>query len=393
MAGINNTAAPQAAGYILQLERALYHLAHAGAGSAVAVEHLDDVAVQKNGKTVLQEQDKSTAAPNARLLADRSRAIWRTLEIWILQCEAPSAVPCDRYLFFVNRPVDTPIASLIKKRMRGEATSADVLFALRAQATPPKRGSKTVSQTQKLIDRVLARSDQMLTTLIDRVEIVEAGDPTEDRVALANGLGLSRRVNVDDILDSLFGWLTRLVREEWKAGRPGIITRDAVLLQKDALQLRQARGRFLPRASSDVVVNEADRVGAQSRNFVEHLGRIEAENDDIVDAVDHFLKFSVEKHRLVVEGEVADREWRDRGERLRNRWQTLMRRRVREMKPRPSTEIGQTILADATYEHQEPLDGQPCGETYMTAGHYHRLADENVVWWDPTFTPEAGRED
>ncbi|NDW07467.1 hypothetical protein GTK09_23915 [Jiella sp. 40Bstr34] len=376
---------------MLQLERAFHHLAHAGAGAVVAVEHLDDVAVQKDGKTFLQEQDKSTAAPSARLLADRSKAIWRTLEIWLLQREARDAVPCVRYLFFVNRPVNTPIATLVKKRMRQEATSADVLSALREQGLSGK--DKKTGQAQVLINRVLQRSDEDLIALIDRIEIVEAGDPAADRAAMANALGLSRRVNAEDILDSLFGWLTRLVREEWSASRPGLITRDAVLLQKDALQDRQARGRFLPRAASDIMVSEADRAGALSRTFVEHLGRIEAENDDIIDAVDHFLKFNIEKHRLVVEGEVADREWQDRGERLRGRWRTLMRRRAREMKFLPATEVGRTILADATYEYQEPLDGQPCGETYMTSGHYHRLADENEVWWDPTYSPDPPCED
>lgn len=280
MAGIKNTAAAQAAGYILQLERALHHLAHSDAGAVVAVEHLDDVVVERDGKTALQEQDKSTAAASTKLLADRSKAIWRTLEIWLLQREAPDAVSCERYLFFVNRSVETPIATLIKKRMRKEAPSAAVLAALRAQGTPAKSKATKISQAQALIDRVLRRSDEDLTSLIDRIEIVEAGEPAGDRAAMANGLGLSRRVNADDILDSLFGWLTRLVRNEWSVGRPGLITRDAILLQKDALQARQARGRLLPRAASDVVVSEADRAGALSRTFVEHLGRIEAESND-----------------------------------------------------------------------------------------------------------------
>ena len=393
MAGINNTAAAQAAGYILQLERALHHLAHAGAGAAVAVEHLDDVVVLKDGKAVLQEQDKSTATSGARLLSDRSKAIWRTLEIWLLQREASESVACDRYLFFVNQPVESPIATLLKARMREEATAADVLAALSAERTPLKSKAKKVTQAQALIDRVLERSNDDLIDLIDRIEIVEAGGLAEDRAAMANGLGLGPRVNADDILDGLFGWLTRLMREAWSAGRPGLITRSAVLQQKDALQARQARGRLLPRAATDVVVSDADRAGALSRTFVEHLGRIEAGNDDIIDAVDHFLKFNVEKYRLVVEGEVADREWRDRGERLRARWRTLMRRRAREMQPKSPAKIGQTVLADATYDHHEPLDGQPCGELYMTSGHYHRLADENEVWWDPTYTPEGSGED
>lgn len=392
MAGINNTAAAQTAGYILQLERALHHLAHAGVGAAVAVEHLDDVVVLRDGKVILQEQDKSTANAGARLLADRSKAIWRTLEIWLLQRESTGSVPCERHLFFVNRPVETAIATLLKQRTRGEATSAEVLAAFRAEGAPPTNKAKKPTLAQALIDRVLARSDDNLLDLIDRIEVVEAIEAAKDRSAMANGLGLSPRANTDDILDGLLGWLTRLLREEWAAGRPGIVTRAAVLLQKDALQARQARSRLLPRAASDVRVSESDRAGALSRTFVEHLGRIEAADDDVVDAVDHFLKFNVEKHRLVVEGEVADREWRDRGDRLRTRWQTLMRRRSRELSPKPSAEIGQVILADATYDHHEPLDGQPCGELYMTSGHYHRLADENEVWWDPTYSPEATGE-
>lgn len=392
MAGINNTAAPQAAGYILQLERALHHLAHARVGAAVAVEHLDDVVVLKDGKAILLEQDKSTADAGAKLLADRSKAIWRTLEIWLLQRETAGFLHCERHLFFVNRPVETAIATLLKQRTRGEATSTEVLAALRAQGGPPKGKAKKPTLAQALIDRVLARSDDDLLDLIERIEIVEAVSAAEDRSAMANGLGLSSRVNTDDILDGLLGWLTRLLRQEWAAGRPGVITRAAVLLQKDALQTRQARSRLLPRAASDVLVSEADRAGALSRTFVEHLGRIEATDDDVVDAVDHFLKFNVEKHRLVVEGEVADQDWGDRGNRLRTRWQTFMRRRRRELAPKSSREIGQVILADVTYDHYEPLADEPCGELYMTSGHYHRLADENEVWWDPTYSPEAAGE-
>jgi hypothetical protein len=57
---LKNNAAPQAAGYIRQLERALYHLALAGHDDSVAVELVDDVSVSKNSQTILQEQDKNT---------------------------------------------------------------------------------------------------------------------------------------------------------------------------------------------------------------------------------------------------------------------------------------------------------------------------------------------
>ena len=50
-----------------------------------------------------------------------------------------------------------------------------------------------------------------------------------------------------------------------------------------------------------------------------------------------------------------------------------------------SEAIGQRVLADTTYDYREGLDGQACDELYMTSGNYHRLAEEDEVWWDPLF--------
>lgn len=66
---------PQAAGYIFQLERALYHLSRSGAEVSVAVEFVDDVVQLKDGLPVLQEQDKNTVRSGVDLLGDRSEAL------------------------------------------------------------------------------------------------------------------------------------------------------------------------------------------------------------------------------------------------------------------------------------------------------------------------------
>jgi hypothetical protein len=122
-----------------------------------------------------------------------------------------------------------------------------------------------------------------------------------------------------------------------------------------------------------------------TRNFVEHLSRISAEQTDIVQAVDHFLKFNIEKHRLVREGDVPLGEWSNRSNRLKERWRNILRRRTREMTSESRSTIALAVLADTTYEHRESLDGHPCDELYMTSGNYHRLAEDDEVWWDPGF--------
>jgi hypothetical protein len=377
---LNNTAAPQAAGYILQLERALYHLAKADAGAFVAVEHIDDVAVLKGGRPTLQEQDKNSVRQGAELLGDRSKALWRTLQIWLTQRADEGFATCERYLLLSNRRSNTPIAVLLKRPAGEPSKSAEVVAALRAVGA-----SRSKSKVQDIIVDVLSYTDAELTAIIDRIEVVDTTDPTITRLEVANGLAIDSRADAGIILDGLLGWLTRLLREAWQRQEPGLISREACVRQCRELERSQARRRFLPRPAREVPIPAAARDNAMARPFVEHLGRIEAEDDEVYQAVEHFIQFNTEKHRLAAEGDVADHEWKDRGDRLQQRWKNLMRQISREHNGDRAKDVGHRVLAMSTYDHLEPLGGQRCDELYMTAGHYHRLADEDEVWWDPTF--------
>ncbi|WP_425523289.1 ABC-three component system protein [Microvirga terrestris] len=170
-----------------------------------------------------------------------------------------------------------------------------------------------------------------------------------------------------------------------------MISRDACVRQCREIERLQARQRFLPRPARDLPIGNVDRDRALTRPFVEHLSRTDAEEDDIFQAVEHFIQFNVEKHRLALEGEIADREWRDRGDRLRQRWKNIARSTRLDYRGQPPQEIGKRILAQATYQHLEPLGGETCNELYMTSGHYHRLADDDEVWWDPTYQSQEAK--
>ena len=190
--GNDNTAPAQAAGYILQLDRALHHLALAVSGDlAVAVEHVDDIATMRDGKVVLVEQDKSSFRPDAKLLADRSRAFWRTLQIWLRHREGPDGEYVERRLFFVNQWVSSPIATLLKARAAKEIEAADVVKTMRDIG-----GRRSKSRVQEIINDVLARSDDDLISLIATIEIVEAGDPVSER---AIGRASCRERVYDDV--------------------------------------------------------------------------------------------------------------------------------------------------------------------------------------------------
>ncbi len=381
---LNNTAAPQLVGYILQLERALYHLGRAAAGVSVAVEYVDDVALTRDGKVILQEQDKNSVRPGTEILGDRSKALWRTLQIWLTQRQ--EGVFCERYLLVSNLPVTSRVANLMKGVAEKSCQTSDVVAALRSAGK-----LKSKSKIQEIIDDVLGNADVLLMELIARIEIVDQFDPENSRSEIANGLAMDPRADQGLILDALLGWLTRTLRDSWQDQRPGIISREACIRQCREIEAQQARQRFLPRPARDVRVGDVDRNRALTRPFVEHLSRIEAGEEDVFQAVEHFIQFNVEKHRLADEGEVADREWSDRSDRLRQRWRNIARSEQREHQSSSRQELGRRILERSTYDHLEPLGGYPCGELYMTAGHYHRLADDDEVWWDPSYRPQGAR--
>jgi len=166
-----------------------------------------------------------------------------------------------------------------------------------------------------------------------------------------------------------------------------MISRRACVRQCRELERRQARRRFISRPASEVPVSTEARASALARPFVNHLGRIQAQEEDVLQAVQHFIQFNIEKHRLASEGEIPDGEWGDRSERLRQRWNNLMLRAKRESTTQSQRATGYKLLEDTTYFHHEPLNGELCTEISMTSGHYHRLADDDIVWWDLTFTP------
>jgi hypothetical protein len=385
----DNTAGAQAAGYIVQLDRALHHLAVAGAlDTWVAVEHFDDVAVGREDKLLAAEQDKTSTRAAKPILGDRSKALWRTLQIWLVLRESPEGAALARHLLFVNHWVETPIAGLLKDWRAKGLEPTVVLEALRKAGK-----AKGSAKVDTIIADVMARSDEALLALIEAIEVVVAGDHAIQRAMVANGLGLDPRANVDVLLDGLLGWLTTKVRIDWSEGRPARISRRDIVIHSRTLEDVQRKSSFLPRGEAEIDVAEHERQDALKRNFVEHMSRVAADDEDVFQAIDHFIKFNIEKHRLVLAGDIPDQAWTNRSDRLRLRWGNILRRRSRQMAGQTASAIGQEVLAEVTYEHRESIDGQPCEEIYMTAGHYHRLAETDDVWWDPTFTPGGDRED
>lgn len=352
----------------------------------MAVELVDDVSRHKNGKATTREQDKNTLDGDRGMFADRSFDLWRTLQIWTTDFRA-SGTFCSHYLLVTNTQATGRIADALRVAVSLPDRAAAIVTAMHdaAQAERKRRKRKEPSKIQAIIDDVMTLPSDNLQNLASRIEIVEGFDYNGMRQELATRLGISPDVERDAVLTELLGWVVETLKTAWDTGDLGIITKEACLRQIDAIERRMVRRRFLPRPSSEVSVGDAEVVHARGRQFVDHLGRIEVEDDEVLQAIEHFVQFNAERHRLANEGEIPPQEWVDRGNRLKQRWQNVTRQVHLNHSDKSRIQRGKHVFAETTYHHREALSGYPCDELYMTSGHYHRLADDNLVWWDPEF--------
>lgn len=373
-------------GVILQLERALLLLSAADRDQSVAIEVFDDVSIQAAGRPILVEQDKKTTRGRA-VLGDRSRDLWRTLQIWVDAFRATGTF-CDRHLLVTNALPKGKVADALRLPPTAEGRAARVVTALRAAGAMRhvgRSGSSTSSKIQQLIDDVLAADDGVLGDLADRIELIDGYDSEVGKLQAANGFGVHPDVDADAVIDATMGWLVHHLRSSWDRGEPAVITKAQVLRQVRGVEERQRRRRLLPRPASEVVVDGAAVAGTRGRPFVDHLGRIDVDDEEVYQSIEHFLQFNIEKYRLAKQGEIPLKEWADRGARLTQRWRNVVREVRLRHTDRGRVERGKLVFAETTYHHRESLSGQSCDELYMTSGHYHRLADEDGVWWDPDY--------
>jgi hypothetical protein len=378
------TAPGAAAGFVFQFERALARLAEADSYDAeVGIETLDDVAVREGAELLLLEQDKHTVA--GEVLTDRAFAFWHTLHLW-----ATNGHHQARLYLVTNRELGGDLVRALAADDEDRAPAHDLLRLLKAAAVArPASGGKrqrTPSKLKREIEQVLALPDAALKQLLMRIRLVGAGQATlPTRASLAAQLGIPQEYDSEFVLHQVLGWLVSGAVAAWREDRPAWFSRGACLRVCNAALGRAARRRILPRPGHEVIVSSSERQRARNCAFVDQLAAIEASADDVEQAIEHYLQFGIERHRLVDEGDVPPDEWRDRGQRLVARWRNILRQTVRSLPGHPPPAIGLRVLELTTYDHRERICGEECDELYMTSGHYHRLADVATVWWSPTF--------
>jgi len=379
----NRSAAASVAGFEYQFDRMLYHLATAAPGTLVGIETADDISISQNS-IISCEQDKFVIRKNKNPFANTSENLWKTLKIWA-DCISQSPSDNFRFLFASNIDVKRTPNSIIWKIAESKTVAEAKKCIDALQKTKPSK-NRTIA---KLMAQVKGYANTILESIIINASIAE--NTKMDDAQLVRVLEPPDGIVGQDLLYCMRGWVHSVVMNLWRAGQPGEISRKQYIDAKDRYCATQKRYRRLERPYRDIIISEEDKINCVSKTFVEQILAVKFSSEDVASdvietAIENFIRFNSENSRLIMEGEITDREWGVFFDDLKNRWKDIQHRNVSVMQPNATRdEIGCRIYFDTLSDYKAPLDGLPTTELYLTHGGYHCLAEDVSVCWHPDF--------
>jgi hypothetical protein len=382
----NHSAAGANAAFIYQFPRALFWLASSPSGFKIGIETDDDVAVQgSEGERVL-EQDKHSIQADAQPFGDRSVDLWKTLSIWIDALDT-GEVDADKtkFLMVTNKTLPDCLAKKIG-RAKEQSEITECVNSMKAISAHP------VESTKKFMARVMRMSSSdNLKKLIKNCEFNDASDATAGTELNAKTISYLQlqdnlRKEAVSILNELRGWILESALSAWQKGLPAWIERDHFVNQFQAIVGRENRKLRRERSEHLIPVAEDDIGQHKASLFVKQMYLV-SDDDSVIDtAIREFIRCSIEKLRLSVDGNVTDEDWIAFDTTLQARWDKIRNRIKRLAKQTDKEEdVGFEIFTETTEEHREKLAGSDTEQVYLTSGTYHRLANNLKVGWHPQY--------
>ena len=203
------------------------------------------------------------------------------------------------------------------------------------------------------------------------------------REKIISALHLPADVSADDILNGLLGWIHFVTLEHWRRGEPAWIKREDFDNMLHRLLRKAHMYRRLGLPEHLINVPKAERRRQLNQMYVRQLHLIDADELEVLSAVDDYYRSSSERFRLATDGDLTSDDWVDFDNQLVRHWRLVSGREKRAVQGRSPVETGYatysaTLLYDATLALDRP---QP----YLTRGGFHRLANEVLLGWHPQY--------
>jgi hypothetical protein len=370
-------------GYSLQITRAVAHLLRAHQGQSISVEYLDDVATS-DSRSEIVEQDKSGLAHNP--VADRSIDLWKTLSNWVYAIRSGALRQDAKFILYVAQGYHGSVIDRINA-VTNRVDASILVSALREEfwGKPPAYSArlKMPGDLGEYVNSTLSASDDVLAGLFSGIELENgSGSPNDDLLPVLREKALGEE-SLEDVLRHLLGWVKREIDKCIEKKMPAILKWEDFNSQLVAAARKFDRSNtFLN--STPVEVNPADvKAELRCRVYVRQLEAVNCMEDELVRAVNDFLRSAVDRTTWSERGDVIESSFQEFEEGLRRAWQSQRMRVDIEQKSSIEEERGRLLYAQCM-GLQLRLQGMDV-PAYFVPGSFHTLADSLQIGWHPRY--------
>lgn len=360
--------------------------------AAVVVERLDDVELKVDGNTMLYQLKHSmSATPPPVTLA--SRALWKTIKVWVDALPALTLSETTLWLVVVgNIPENSPLQSLLEE----SSDRIELLRAMQEEAQRVLDERSTARQVGKKLpheeraagcEAFLALGETRQHNLLRRI-FVQQHSPTIDRIEgkIASYLTLLPEEHRQPVAKRLVEWWDRQVMYSLCGKRDRVLTRVELQYQITTAIGDIEEARLVPDFMTAVPPQDYQPDGMLTRQ----IRLVDGRESDLVIAIRDEWRAREQRSRWVNANPAMASTINDYDLVLREKWSdrhAQMTEECSELEEKSKRESGLKLLR---WAHQEapttvPPLSQGWSGHYYVSGSYQVLAIDLKVGWHPAY--------
>jgi hypothetical protein len=251
--------------------------------------------------------------------------------------------------------------------------------------TAPKypKKKKLAKTLAPFVDHILDVSSAEAVAIVQRFTLaVAVKDPLRDLRPKVKSKWV-RPESVEIVIQHAHGWIKEKIDGLLLEGKAAALNVDEFSAEMQAF-LQRVDFRLILTAIAGTLELTDDTIAAeQVRTYVRQLELIEYSEEDVIEAINHFLRASAERVAWSKAGIVHDKSFDDYEESLVTYWKNKQTVHQVIHKSLTCVDRGKLLLADCGL-HQPKLQGLEV-PAFFTPGSFHALAEDETVGWHPEY--------
>ncbi len=372
-------------GYSLQPIRLLSLALDAAEGTTLSLEVFEDVGTVAKAGDALASQTKSALETNP--VSDKAIDLWKTFSNWKTAITSGQiSLASTKFEIYLAKRRTGKLVQLFHDAQTADAAKSafgqarDLLWGAAPEFEKKKKLAEGLAP---YVNHILEAPTDIAVGIIERFSLsVAATDPLRDLRPKVDNKWV-RPESVDAVIQHAHGWIKEKMDGLILAGKPAALNVDEFNDEMRSFLPRIDFQHILAAIAGRLELTEDTLAAEQLRTYVQQLQLIDGSDEDVFEAINHFLRAAAERSAWSKQGLVHEKSFDEYEEALISAWKNKRSLHNITHKDHSAVDRGKLLLADCGL-HQQRLQGlEP--PPFFTPGSFHALAEDQTVGWHPEY--------